>query len=389
MSVAVQPSPPVPHTGSVPSQSPALFTAYDLSGLTLPNRIVMAPMTRARAPDTIPPEQMALYYAQRAGAGLIITESAQVSPQGRGYLCTPGIHTPQQIAGWRRTTDAVHRAGGRIFIQLWHVGRLSHTSLQEDGAAPVAPVAVAAAQTRVQAFDADGKPAQVPASEPVALDSAGIRAVIEDFRRAARNAMAAGFDGVEIHAGNGYLFEQFINGGLNTREDAYGGVAIANRLRLLLETVDGVAADIGPARVGVRVSPFARLGDLNAFDGEEATWLALAGALAQRDLAYVHASHLGTPAFEKAFRTAYCGTLILAGGFTAETAQQALESGQADLVVFGRPFIANPDLVERLRHGWPLAQAGQEALYGGGTRGYTDYPTYMPTTRPMPPSLPA
>lgn len=389
MSVAAHSTSPVQFAGSESSPASGLFCPYALSGLALSNRIVMAPITRARAPDTIPPEHMALYYAQRASAGLIITESAQVSPQGRGYLCTPGIHTPEQIAGWRHTTDAVHRAGGRIFVQLWHVGRISHTSLHDGGAAPVAPVAIAAAQTMVQAFDGEGRPAQVPASQPVALDSAGIRAVIEDFRRAARNAMAAGFDGVEIHAGNGYLFEQFINGGLNTREDTYGGASIANRLRLLLETVDGVAANIGSSLVGVRVSPFARLGDLDAFDGEEATWLALAGALAQRDLAYVHASHLGTPAFEKSFRAAYCGTLILAGGFTVETAQQALESGRADLVVFGRPFIANPDLVERLRHGWPLAQAGDEALYGGGTRGYTDYPNYAPTAKPAPQTLPA
>lgn len=249
----------------------ALFEPYDLAGLKLSNRLVMAPMTRARVPDTVPPAQMALYYAQRAGAGLIITESAQVSPQGCGYLCTPGIHSQAQIAGWKRTTDAVHQAGGRIIVQLSHVGRVSHTSVQENGAAPVAPVAVTAAQTSVQAFDVEGEPAQVPASQPVALDLAGIRGVIEDFRRAARNAMAAGFDGVEIHAGNGYLFEQFINGGLNTREDRYGGAPIANRLRLLLETVDAIAADIGSTRIGVRISPFARLADLHAFEGEEAT----------------------------------------------------------------------------------------------------------------------
>ncbi|MCP8896955.1 alkene reductase [Shinella daejeonensis] len=357
---------------------PSLFDSYDLSGLNLSNRIVMAPMTRARALDTIPPEHTALYYAQRASAGLIITESVQVSAQGRGYLCTPGIHTSEQTAGWKRTTDAVHRAGGRIFAQLWHVGRVSHTSLQEDGQPPVGPVAVPAADTLVQAYDADGQPGQVPASVPVALDIAGIRQVIEDFRRAARNALMAGFDGVEIHAGNGYLFEQFINGGLNTREDRYGGAPIANRLRLLLETVDAVSKEIGSTRVGVRISPFARLADLQAFEGEEATWLALAGTLSQRRLAYIHASDLGTPDFRHAFRNTWCGTLILAGGFTAETAQQALAANEADLVVFGRPFIANPDLVERLRHGWPLAEAGREALYGGGAHGYIDYPAYSP-----------
>jgi 2,4-dienoyl-CoA reductase-like NADH-dependent reductase (Old Yellow Enzyme family) len=188
--------------------------------------------------------------------------------------------------------------------------------------------------------------------------------------------MTAGFDGVEIHAGNGYLFEQFINGGFNTREDRYGGPSIANRLRLLLETVDAVSAQIGRTKVGVRVSPFARLADLHAFDEEEATWLALAGALSQREIAYLHASHLGTPDFQRAIRAAYCGTLILSGGYTHETAQQAIDEGVADLAVFGRPFIANPDLVDRLRHGWPLAEAGREAFYGGGAQGYIDYPAY-------------
>ncbi|MGY3175097.1 N-ethylmaleimide reductase [Pseudomonas sp. TE12234] len=353
----------------------SLFDTYNLAGQQLSNRIVMAPMTRARVKDTVPSADMATYYAQRAGAGLIITESAQVSGQGRGYLYTPGIHTPAQIEGWKRVTDAVHQAGGRIVIQLWHVGRISHSSLLE-GRAPVAPVAVPAAQTLVHAYDSDGQPAQVPVSAPVALDAEGIRQVIADFRQAAKNAMTAGFDGVEIHAGNGYLFEQFINGGFNTREDRYGGPSIANRLRLLLETVDAVSAQIGRTKVGVRVSPFARLADLHAFDEEEATWLALAGALSQREIAYLHASHLGTPDFQRAIRAAYCGTLILSGGYTHETAQQAIDEGVADLAVFGRPFIANPDLVDRLRHGWPLAEAGREAFYGGGAQGYIDYPAY-------------
>jgi hypothetical protein len=262
-----------------------------------------------------------------------------------------------------------------MFLQLWHVGRVSHSSLL-DGRSPVAPVAMPASQTLVHAYDSDGKPAQVPVSAPVALDAEGIRQVIADFRLASANALSAGFDGVEIHAGNGYLFEQFINGGFNTREDRYGGAPIANRLRLLLETVDAVSAQIGSAKVGVRVSPFAHLADLHPFDGEEATWLALAGALSQRQIAYMHASHLGTADFQKDFRVAYDGTLMVSGGFTLETAQQAIEEGLSDLVVFGRPFIANPDLVNRLRHGWPLAEAGREAYYGGGAHGYIDYPAY-------------
>lgn len=354
----------------------SLFSEYNLAGLTLPNRVVMAPMTRARVPSNVPSDAMAEYYAQRAGAGLIITESAQVSIQGCGYLCTPGIHTPEQLAGWRRVTDAVHRAGGRIFVQLTHVGRVSHDSVQTGGKAPVGPVAVRARNTKVQAWDGGGNPAQIPASAPVALDGAGIREVIADFRLAARDAMAAGFDGVEIHAGNGFLFEQFINGGLNTRDDAYGGASIANRLRLLLETVDTVAADIGAGRVGVRISPFAHLADLDAFDGEEATWLALSGALAQRDIAYIHASHMGSAAFQQRFRACYPGTLMLAGGFDGDSAVKAIAAGDADLAVFGLPFIANPDLVERLKNGWPLAYADHDAFYGGDRRGYTDYPTY-------------
>jgi 2,4-dienoyl-CoA reductase-like NADH-dependent reductase (Old Yellow Enzyme family) len=353
-----------------------LFTPWNLGGLRLPNRVVMAPMTRARVADGVPDSLTAAYYAQRASAGLIVTESAQVSPQGRGYLGTPGIHNPAQIAGWKHVTEAVHRAGGRIFIQLWHVGRVSHVSLMDDGASPVGPVAVTARDTLVQAYDEAGLPAQVPASEPVSLDLEGVRGIVADFRLAARNAMAAGFDGVEIHAGNGYLFEQFINGGLNTRTDRYGGPSVANRLRLLLETVDAVAAEIGPQRVGVRVRPFARLADLHTFPGEGLTWLTLAVNLSRRKLAYLHASHLGDGGFQRALRAAYRGTLVLAGGFDAASARQALDTGAVDLAAFGTPFIANPDLVERMREGWPLAQADRAAFYGGGAHGYTDYPPY-------------
>lgn len=353
-----------------------LFSSWDLGGLRLPNRVVMAPMTRARVADGVPDSLTATYYAQRASAGLIVTESAHVSPQGRGYLGTPGIHSPAQIAGWKLVTDAVHRAGGRIFIQLWHVGRVSHLSLMEDGASPVGPVAVAARDTLVQAYDEAGLPAQVAASHPLALDLEGVQGIVADFRQAARNAIAAGFDGVEIHAGNGYLFEQFINGGLNTRTDRYGGPSTANRLRLLLETVDAVAAEIGPQRVGIRITPYARLADLHAFNGEALTWLTLAVNLSRRKLAYLHASHLGKDGFQHALRTAYRGTLMLAGGFDAASARQAIDTGAVDLAAFGSPFIANPDLVERMREGWPLAQADRAAFYGGGARGYTDYLPY-------------
>ena len=353
-----------------------LFSPWELGGLRLPNRVVMAPMTRARAEGGIPDALTATYYAQRASAGLIVTESAQVSPGGRGYLGTPGIHSAAQIAGWTRVTEAVHRAGGRIFIQLWHVGRVSHTSLMEDGASPVGPTAAAARDTLVQAHDAAGLPDQVAASQPVALDIAGIQGIVADFRQAAQNAMAAGFDGVEIHAGNGYLFEQFINGGLNTRTDRYGGPVVANRLRLLLETVDAVAAEIGPQRVGIRITPYARQADLHTFPGEALTWLKLAVQLSRRKLAYLHASHLGDDDFGRVLRSSYRGALMLAGGFDAASAREALGAGTVDLVAFGTPFIANPDLVERMRENWPLAQADRAAFYGGGARGYTDYPPY-------------
>lgn len=354
----------------------ALYSPYSMAGLSLANRVVMAPMTRARADGTLPTADTALYYAQRSSAGLIITESVHVSNQARGYLCTPGIHTPEQVKAWRKVTDAVHAREGRIFAQLWHVGRVSHTSLQENNAAPVGPTAEPAADTHVQAYDLHGNPGQVPASIPVALDSCGIAGIVADFKAAAAQAVAAGFDGIELHAGNGYLFEQFINAALNRRTDHYGSNSIANRLRLLLETVDAIAEVIGHERIGVRITPFARLNGMQPFDGEEATWLALAEALSGRRTAYLHASHLGPLTFQREIRSAFTGTLLMSGGFTAETAQQALENGEADLAVFGRPFIANPDLVERMKNGWPLAEAGQEAFYGGGAEGYIDYPTY-------------
>ena len=360
-----------------------LYTPYDLAGLTLPNRIIMAPMTRSRATDGVPDAQTALYYAQRASAGLIISEGIPVSREGTGFLFVPGLYTDAQEAGWRQVCDAVHARGGRIFAQLWHVGRLSHTSLQAGGAAPVSSVARRADNSPAFAWVSPGEAGQVPASAPRALDAAEIPRVIEDFVLAARRAMAAGFDGIELHGANGYLFEQFINGALNTRDDAYGGT-IANRLRLILDTIDALSAEVGAQRVGVRISPFGRLYDMQPFDDEAATWLALAEALNARQLAYVHTSDqltLGqTPipaGFAAEFRRAYRGTLISAGGFDADSAEAALQQGRIDLAAFGRPFIANPDLVERLRHGWPLAQAERATFYGPhGAHGYTDYPAF-------------
>lgn len=360
-----------------------LFESYDLAGTQLPNRIVMAPMTRARALDDTPDDLTALYYAQRSGAGLIVGEGAPVSKEARGFLFTPGLFTDEQAAGWRKVTDTVHGAGGRIFAQLWHVGRVSHTSLQPEGKAPVSSSARRAEYSNAYAYDDDGKPGMVPASTPRALETEEVSRVTQDFVHAARAAINAGFDGVEIHGANGYLFEQFINGALNQRDDRYGG-SVENRAQFLLETVDAVIAEVGASRLGVRISPFGRLNDLTAYEDEAATWLHLAGELDRRALAYVHLSqrlHEGPddmPSdFPAAFRQAYRGTLIAAGGFDEASATHALEAGELDLIGMGRPFIANPDLVERMKHGWPLATPDKESFYGfSGARGYVDFPAF-------------
>lgn len=365
-----------------------LFTPYDLAGLPLPNRFVMAPMTRSRSANGVPDVLTELYYSQRASAGLLISEGVVVSQEGAGYLFTPGLYTDEQVVAWKRVTDAVHAEGGRIFAQLWHVGRNSHVSLQTGGKAPVSSVARRPRDVNVYAWATSGVPGQVPTSGPRALSTDEVAAIVGDFVAAGRRAMQAGFDGVEIHGANGYLFEQFINGELNTRQDLYGG-SIGNRLRLLLETIDGLSAAIGSRHVGVRISPFGRLYDIHPFDDEKQTWLALAAELGQRDLAYVHLSDqrsIGADcetAFFVDFRKAYPGTLIVAGGFDQSSAEAALKAGKADLIGFGTPFIANPDLVERIANGWPLAQAQLDTIYGlHGARGYTDYPRYADQANP-------
>ncbi|SLN54293.1 N-ethylmaleimide reductase [Aquimixticola soesokkakensis] len=360
-----------------------LFTPYDLAGLTLPNRVVMAPMTRSRAMTGVPDEQTALYYAQRASAGLLITEGAPVSQEGNGYLYTPGIYTDEQEAGWAKVTKAVHDRGGRIFVQLWHVGRVSHVSLQPGAAAPVSASAQRGEGAFSFAIGPDGAPGQQPASTPRALETEEVARVTADFVAAAKRAIRAGFDGVEIHGANSYLFEQFLNAGSNQREDRYGG-SIENRMRFLLETIDAVAAEIGMNRTGVRISPFGRLSGMSAFEGEAETWLAVAEALEDRQPAYVHLSDqlsIGGEAMPAGFPSQFCktftGTLIAAGGFTQETGEQALKDGALDLIAFGKPFIANPDLVERMQNGWPINIAPRDAFYGGtGTAGYTDFPTW-------------
>lgn len=360
-----------------------LFSPIKLGNIELANRIAMAPMTRARTVTDSADDNTATYYQQRASAGLLITEGAPISQQGKGYLYIPGIYTNEQVEGWKETTERVHQENGKIFVQLWHVGRVSHSSLQPNGQAPVSSTDKTAEGCTVFALDENGEPAKLPLSKPTALTHEGIESVKRDYVQAARNAIEAGFDGVEIHAANGYLIEQFINAKVNTRDDEYGGQTIENRLRFVLEVVDAVIAVIGSERTGIRISPYGRVGEMPEFDLERETWLELAQQLSQRKLTYVHLSDqltLGAAAipeeFIKAFRAAYQGTLIMAGAFDKQRAERYLDEGIVDIVAFGRLFIANPDLVARLQNEWPLAEAERQYFYGGDNRGYIDFPTY-------------
>ena len=359
-----------------------LFTSFQAGDTDLVNRVVMAPMTRSRAMSGDTADEMTTkYYQQRASAGLLITEGSQISVQGQGYLFTPGIYSDAQVQGWQKVTKAVHDAGGKIYIQLWHVGRISHNSLQTDGQAPVSSVAIKASNSTCYARDESGRPGPVPVSEPRALSVPEIKAVVQDYVQAAKNAIRAGFDGVEIHAANGYLLEQFINGGLNIREDEYGGSDPENRLRFVLEVTDAISAAIGAGKTGIRLAPFGRLFDMHAFENEEETWLLLADKLSARSLSYVHLSDQQTlgeqaiPAgFIEKFRAACSAPLIIAGGFDKQRAEAYLQEGKADLIGFGRPYIANPDLVERMANDWPLNEVNRATMYGGDEKGYTDYP---------------
>lgn len=365
----------------MPDTSASLFQPYALGSLELPNRIVMPPMTRSRAsqPGDIPNELMAEYYAQRASAGLIISEGTWISPLGKGYAWTPGIHTPAQVTGWRKITKAVHDAGGRIFAQLWHVGRLSHTSLL-DGQAPVSSSAMQAEGVNVFVAESNGMPGFVQASKPRALKIEEIHALVDEYRQAARNAMAAGFDGVELHAANGYLINQFIDSGANDRTDAYGG-SLENRLRFLGEVAQALVEGTGDkSRVGIRLAPLTTLNGCADAD-PETTYTAAAALLASIGVAYIHiaeadwddAPHMPLE-FKQRLRDVFPGTLIYAGRYTAERARAALDEGWADLIAFGRPFVANPDLPERLRAGAPLNPHDRNTLFGGDAKGFTDYP---------------
>lgn len=360
--------------------SPSLFEPVRLGGLDLANRVVMAPLTRNRAVEGRVPSPLAVeYYAQRASAGLLITEATQIGPLGQGYLDTPGIYTYEQIDAWRRVTDAVHARGGRIVVQLWHVGRISHVSLLPPGEVPVAPSAVRA---NTQTFTAEGF---VDVSEPRALALEEIPGVIDEYRRAARNAVEAGFDGVEVHAANGYLIDQFLRDGSNRRTDAYGG-GIEGRTRLFAEVIGAVAGEIGAGRVGVRISPVTPSNDAHDSDPQPLFERALE-RIAPLGLAYVHVvegatggAHDVAPFDYAALRSKFPGGWIVNNGYDRAMAIEAVAAGHADAVAFGVPFIANPDLVRRLREDAPLNAADRGTFYGGGERGYTDYPTLEDAT---------
>ncbi len=353
-----------------------LFEPFRLGPITLPNRLVMAPLTRNRAvpPGMVPGALAVDYYGQRASAGLLITEASQVSQQGQGYQDTPGIYSKEQVAGWRKITDRVHERGGRIFIQLWHVGRVSHTSLQPGGGKPVAPSAVRA---KTKTF-VNGNFTDV--SEPRALELAEIPGIIDDFRRATANAIEAGFDGVEIHGANGYLLDQFAKDGANKRTDAYGGT-IENRARLMLEVSKEVAAEIGAERTGIRISPVTPANDISD-SNPQPLFDYIVDQLNALKLVYIHVIEGATggprdiaPFDYGSLRKRFAGAYMANNGYDFELATKVLAAGSADLIAFGKAFISNPDLVERLKRGAPLNEWDKTTFYGGGAKGYTDYPT--------------
>lgn len=347
-----------------------LFTPVQAGAYRLPNRMVMAPLTRNRAgAGNVPTALNVTYYAQRAAAGLIITEASQVSPQGVGYPNTPGIHSAEQIRGWKAVTKAVHDRGGRIFLQLWHVGRISHPSLQPGGGLPVAPSAIRPAG---EAFTLTGLQ---PFVTPRALETHEISGIVDDFRKAAINAVAAGFDGVEIHAANGYLIDQFLRDGSNHRSDHYGG-SPENRARFLLEVTDAVVGVWGANRVGVRLSPVSKFNDMADSDPQR-TFECAAQALNRLKPAYLHVIEMdgdGKNFNFRKLRRVFGGLYIANAGYAKVRANAALAAGDADLVAFGTLFLANPDLPERFAHDAPLNMPDPATFYGGDARGYTDYP---------------
>ena len=366
---------------------PTLFDPIQAGDLHLANRIAMAPLTRNRSPQAVPRDITATYYAQRASAGLLITEGTAITHQGQGYSDVPGLYGTEQLDGWKRVTQAVHARGGKIVTQLWHVGRVSHTALQPEGGAPVAPSAVRAQSQTYLVDAASGQGQFVPTSEPRALAAEELPDIVHAFAAAARNAVqTAGFDGVEIHGANGYLLDQFLKDGANQRKDDYGG-GIANRVRLMVEVTRAVVDAIGGGRVGIRLSPVTPANDIRDSDPQP-LFEHLARELAPLGLAFIHVIEGATggprevegrpfdyAAFKNAYRSAGGrGAWMVNNGYDRDMAQEALASGRADIVAFGRAFISNPDLVERLRRGAPLNAWDKTTFYGGGEHGYIDYP---------------
>lgn len=353
-----------------PSLAP-FFTPVQLGALQLPNRVLMAPLTRSRANEQTAPRDLHIdYYRQRATAGLIVSEGSQISAEAVGYIRTPGIYTPEQVAGWSEVTTAVHAAGGRILCQLWHVGRISHTDLQPNGQAPVAPSALVATGS---AFTPDGFK---PLSTPQALTDHDIQRVLGDWEHAARCARQAGFDGVQIHGANGYLIDQFLRDGANQRNDRYGG-SPENRARFLREVVDAVVGVWGAERVSVRLSP--QNTSFNSMQDSDpaTTFRAAVQAISGLGLAYLEGVEMGGPAdnsLHPMLRDTFDGPYVANGGFTAELGAQWLRDGKADAISFGQAFISNPDLPERFRRGAPLNEGDRTTFYAGDAKGYTDYP---------------
>jgi len=372
------------------SHFPALFTPLQLGPYTLRNRIVLPPLTRSRStqPGNIANELMAEYYQQRSSAGFMVSEGTQIEPRGQGYAWTPGIHSTAQIAGWQKVTRAVHDAGGVIFAQLWHVGRVSHTALQPEGQAPVAPSAIPASQVKVFIETTPGSGMLSEPSIPRELTTAEVRELVQYYAQAARNALQAGFDGVELHCANGYLVNQFISAHSNQRSDEYGG-SLDNRLRFLREITQAVAEVVGPQRLGVRFAPlFSSTDEERVYlglveDDPQATYLAAIRHLEELGIAYLSLAEADwegaeelPESFRWAVRRAFSGRILYAGRYDAPRAAAAIEAGWADLIGFGRSFIANPDLPTRIANGWPLNALDSASMYGGTAQGYTDYPRY-------------
>jgi N-ethylmaleimide reductase len=353
-----------------------LYSKTTLGPLPLQNHLVMSPLTRNRATDNVPNELMAEYYAQRSSAGLIITEGTSPSPNGVGYPRIPGIYSQKQVAGWKAVTDAVHRGGAKMFIQLMHTGRITHPLNLRAGAKVLAPSAVAANEQMYT--DAEG---MKPLPTPTAMTEADIKTAIEEYAQAARNAVAAGFDGVELHGANGYLLEQFIRPNSNIRTDRYGG-SIENRARFVLEVVDATIAAIGKEKVGIRLSPFGVFNDMPVYPEMASDYGYLAEKLNAAGIIYVHLvdhSPMGAPpvpsSIKEMFRKLFKNTLILSGGYDASTAERDLEAKKCDLIAVGRTFLANPDLIERWKSNASVNAPDMNTFYTPGPKGYTDYPT--------------